>query len=477
MKRTLLLLTCITLLAACQQADSIVSDPDTAALDVSDLRSKAMKQGETAPAEHFLVEFGGSIDALTAEVEARGGAVDRVHDEIGIAQVSGLSDADADALEGTVADRVTRDLIVQWLPSLDDMQLQSGLETQGHGGDPTTAVFYDCQWNMRQIDAPGAWGQDQFGDPGVKVAVLDSGVDPNHFDMIGRVDVAQSVSMLSSPSICDLFVPDQTTFNDFRFHGTFVSALITSNGIGVAGVAPLTQVVGVKVLSCLGSGSFADVIAGIIYAADLPDVEVINMSLGAYFPKDLEDAGPLVGAMSKAVNYAQGVKGKLVVSAAGNNGANLDKDKNFVALPAQAGSGVSAWAGDIDGGLASYSNFGRSGAQVGAGGGDSTPGSPELPLAGCALPPSAHDKIVSVCSTTSLFFGCNPLSYLFGGTGTSFSAPLVAGVGALVDGKYGGGLNGAQLQSVLQQTADDLGRPGTDALFSHGRVNASNAVQ
>lgn len=49
--------------------------------------------------------------------------------------------------------------------------------------DQTTAFFYPCQWNLHQIDDPGAWTQDPFGDPDIKVAVIDTGVDPIHQDM------------------------------------------------------------------------------------------------------------------------------------------------------------------------------------------------------------------------------------------------------------------------------------------------------
>jgi len=425
---------------------------------------------------NHVVQLSDGIPAdLAARVAALGGSVLRTHPEINLALVSGLGDAQATDLENSAGvERVTRDFMVPWTPSPDEFSSQDG-EVAGHDGVPTAAFFFPCQWNLSQIDCPTAWAKDQFGDPNVKVAVLDTGTDPNHQDLAGRIDVANSVSMLSTPSICDLFAPDVGTFFDFNFHGTFVSGIITSNGIGVAGVAPLTQVVGVKVLNCLGSGSFGDVIAGILYAASLSDVDVINMSLGAYFPKNLPGAGPLVGALNKAVNFA-GSQGVLVVSAAGNSAADLDRDKNFTSVPAQSGSGISIWAGDIDGGLASYSNSGRSGTWVGAGGGDNTPGSPSVPLPGCLLPTFGHDGIVSVCSTFSLFFGCGPGSYLFNGSGTSFSAPAVSGVAALLDGKHGGALNGGQLRSRLAQTADDLGKKGVDRTFSHGRVNAGNAV-
>jgi subtilisin family serine protease len=337
---------------------------------------------------------------------------------------------------------------------------------------------------MMQANCSGAWAADEGGDPGVKVAVLDTGVDPDHFDLLGRVDVDNSTTFISAndPFCLANGADDVASFLDYNFHGSFVSGIITSNGLGVAGVAPAARVVGVKVLNCLGSGSFADIIAGILYAASLDDVDVINMSLGAYFPKSAVGGGQLNAAMAKAINWANS-HGVLVVSSAGNDGAgpgvgaDLDHDGNFVHVPSQAGAGIGVWAGDIDGNVAGYSNFGLTGAWVGAGGGDFTPASSHIPLAGCVLAPDLlHGFITSVCSTHSIFFGCGPSSYLLGGSGTSFSAPLVSGVAALVDGKAGGSLNAGQIKTILKQTADDLGKAGADGVFSHGRVNAGNAV-
>lgn len=427
----------------------------------------------------YVIEANGNLPADLADlVSAAGGTLHSTFPAIDLAVA--LSD-DADFGVNLEANQgiqhCTQDVEIQWLPVPEsfDLEVLESPSSEGHGGNPAGASFFPCQWNLRQIDAPGAWAQDQFGDPDVKVAVLDTGVDPFHSDLVGRVDTANSISALVAPSICDLFAPDVGTFFDFNFHGTFVSGIITSNGLGVAGVAPLATVVGVKVLNCLGSGTFADVISGIMYAASLPDVDVINMSLGAYFPKEA-GGGPLVAALNKAVNFAAS-QGVLVVSSSGNQGIDLDHDSNFIHVPSQAGSSASCWAGDIDGNLAGYSNHGLSGADFGAGGGDNTPGSPQLPLPGCALPVSAQDGIMSACSTFSLFFGCGPASYLIGGSGTSFAAPACSGVAALVDGKYGGAKNHGQLEAILQETADDLGKPGADNLFSHGRVNAGKAVQ
>lgn len=446
---------------------------------------------DTEESNQFLIELaGGGPDDLEAAVEAAGGTLVHEFNEIGAA--SAISDKQGFARKlkksGGIK-RVTRDLLVQWIPESEsfDTQVIEDVGAEGNLTDPTTAAFFPCQWNMTQIDTPGAWAQGEFG-AGATVAVVDTGISDTHLfgthvDLAGQVAGAFTTVSADNP-LCALFGAfDSTDPRDFNFHGTFVSGIVTANGFRVAGVAPDSRVIGVKVLNCLGSGTFGDVIAGILFAAGLPQVDVINMSLGAYFPKNLPGGGPLVAALNKAVNFAQGVSGKLVVSSAGNGdpvtglGIDLDHDGNFVHVPSQSGSGVSAWAGDIDGGLASYSNHGHSGADVGAGGGDSTPGSPQIPLPGCGLP-SGHDGIVSVCSPDSLFFPvCGTGNFvLFGGTGTSFSAPAVSGVAALAVGAHGS-MNGGQLKTLLKNTADDLGKKGADNLFSHGRVNAKNASQ
>lgn len=482
--RTLLLTVAVALVAAACQPDTPTSPaPDEVGQPSFAKKSKGV--GDAIEADAYVVEFGGSVSQLKAAVADAGGTLVHASPEIGVATVIDLDEAGAAALKGAArVKNVTRDLMVQWTPSGEDLGLQVAtagnqpVVESSHFSDPTGAFFFPCQWNMTQVNCPAAWGMDEGGDPGVKVAVLDSGIDPFHPDMAGRVDVTNSTTFVSmnDPFCTDVAgVDDTNSFWDFNFHGTFVAGIITSNGLGVASVAPATQIVAVKTNNCLGEGSFGDLIAGIMYAADLPDVDVINMSLGAYFAKNDPDGKGLNGALAKAVNYA-GSKGVLVVSAAGNEFADLDKDKNFVHLPSQAGSGIGAWAGDIDGNLASYSNHGRSGAWVGAGGGDLTPGSPQIPLSGCVLPPVFQDGIVSVCATTSPFFGCGPTSYLIGGAGTSFSAPLVAGVAALIDGQAGGSMNAGQLKTALKKTADDLGKKGSDNLFSHGRVNAGTAV-
>lgn len=418
--------------------------------------------------DNYLIKLNGGAPAdLAALVSAAGGTLLRVHPEIGYATATSADPGFSGNLRGASIQSVDRDLSLQWVPSMH-VESAGPASQVSTASNPAGAFFYPCQWSLPQINAPAAWAQGARG-AGIKVAVLDTGVDPFHQDLAGRIDVANSASMLTAGSSpCGAF--DEANIYDLNFHGSFVSGLITSNNLGSAGVAPDAQVVGVKVLNCTGSGSFGDVIAGILYAANLADVDVLNMSLGAAIPKNLQGAGPLIAALNKAVNYAQS-QGKLVVSAAGNDGADMQHSGNVTWVPAESGSGIAIYATSNLDTLASYSNHGVSGTWVGAPGGDFPNTAPGLP--GCPVNNAFESLMLSVCSS----FVCGGTNFYALGDGTSFASPIVAGVAALVDGQHGGALDAAQIKTILKNSADDLGKPGTDPVFSHGRVNAGDAVQ
>jgi len=364
--------------------------------------------------------------------------------------------------------QVAPDPAVRWVPDAD---AAAGI-VQGPAAapplstaSPEDAALFACQWNLRQIDAPGAWATGAFGDPDVEVAVVDSGVDPFHVDLAGRVDTARSTSVLTT-SPCG--AADTATFYDLSFHGTFVASQVTTNGIGIAGVAPAARVVAVKVLNCQGVGTFADVIDGILYAAGLDGVEVINLSLGALLPRNL-GSGTLLGALARAVNHAR-TEGKLVTSGAGGGGLDLQHVQDLISVPAESGTTLGIYATTIQDLLAPSSNYGVSAAPLGAPGG-SVP-NPAPPLVGCPLAPQGQSLVLGACSS---FVCADTGQYLLAG-GTSFATGIASGVAALVDGQAAGALTPGQLEQTLLRTADDLGRQGVDALYAHGRVNAARAV-
>lgn len=159
---------------------------------------------------------------------------------------------------------------------------------------------YPEQWALPAIGAPSAWDELPADAPKVTVAVIDSGICASHPDLAGRIEAGW-----------DFLENDDIPQDDFG-HGCSVAGIIAANmndSIGIAGVAPNAQIMPLRVLNGSGVGSYSDVAAAIVYAAD-NGAQVINLSLGGSNPSSM---------LENAVNYAIS-KGVIVVAAAGNNG-------------------------------------------------------------------------------------------------------------------------------------------------------------
>ena len=453
--RSSLLLACgVLALAAC-------TDPATSPTTLKAPMTVALSRSTGTPTiptdQHVFLMDGDAIpDNFAADVAAAGGTLVRVQSEIGVAVVKGLTDVAANQLARGNG-KVERDVMVQWVPTIEDAQAYVADDAVPVTGQsvlpPQSAAFLPLQWDMRQIHAPEAWAG-HTGIPSVRVAIIDTGLDPDHIDALGLIDVASSIAFTPSLS-------GPPAWADDHFHGTHVGGTVTTNNFGTAGVAPNVTLIAIKVLNSTGSGSFADIIAGLMWAAEV-HANVANLSLGALFPKN--GAGTLVGALNKALNYAN-AHGVLVVSAAGNDFADLQHDQNFISVPCESGTGMcisSTGPGDQ---LSSFSNYGVPAINVAAPGGEF--GSPTTSF------------VLSPCSSRSVDPGlaaCKSRTrYLFA-IGTSQVAPHVSGLAALLDSQFGGMLNPAQLQSALQLCSDDIGKDGVDPFFGQGRINAFKTV-
>ena len=176
-----------------------------------------------------------------------------------------------------------------------------------------------------------------------------------------------------------------------------------------------------------------------------------------------------VGFINRAFGYANSA-GMTIVVAAGNGSLNLDKDGNQYKMscstphricvsatgPASSNNPYFGPWYDIDN-FAPYSNFGRSAVDVAAPGGTNA------------------GYIPGSCSQTSLAIpGCRLGPSLVAGTGTSFSAPLVSGLAALMVEQYR--RNSARVRARILQSADDLGDSGKDPYYGSGRINIGKAI-
>ena len=347
--------------------------------------------------------------------------------------------------------------------------------------------FFAIQWNLDAVNAPEAWDLGARG-KGARVAVLDAGVDLNHPDLAPNLNVALSTTFVPGEPVQYDPVIGGGTFS----HGTHVAGIVgaADNAFGVIGVAPEVELMHVKVLSDSGSGGLGGIMAGILYAAD-QDADVINMSLSGKFTRDgyvVNDVSDptddvflgakviseLAVAMGRATTYAF-QQGTTVISSAGNDAADLNHTNNLIVLPAQSPHviAVSAtkpvgWAIDQSTDLdlpASYTNTGTSAIEFAAPGGDLDR---DLLTSVCGVGP-----VFSLCGVFDLVPSTSFQGFAWSG-GTSMAAPHVAGVAALIIGENGGDMHPSQVRGELRSSADDLGKPGKDDFYGHGRVNAES---
>ncbi|MFE7245470.1 S8 family serine peptidase [Streptomyces sp. NPDC057580] len=248
--------------------------------------------------------------------------------------------------------------------------------------------------SVPQIGAPEAWAKGVDG-KGVKVAVLDTGVDLNNADIKDRVTVTQS------------FVPSVATVQDGDGHGTHVASTIVGSGANSGGkykgVAPGADLLVGKVLDDGGTGEFSWIINGMEWAA-AQGADVVSMSLGggASSPHD---------PMTEAVDRLSATTGTLFVISAGNSGPG----DITISSPGTADAALTVGAVDKSDVLAGFSSRGP---RVG----DSAI-KPEITAPGVGI-------VAARAAGTSM--GTPVGAHYTAASGTSMAAPHVAGAAALL---------------------------------------------
>ena len=297
--------------------------------------------------------------------------------------------------------------------------------------NPNVSVIEsDAEVTAHDLELDNAWGVQRigsefahtggYGGAGVKVAVLDSGIDYNHPDLNDNYQGGWD------------FVNNDDDPMDDNGHGTHVAGTIAAedNGVGVVGVAPHAKLYALKVLNASGSGSFSGIIAAVQWCVE-NGIHVTNNSYGSssYPGSIVRDAYDNADAL-----------GLVMVASAGNSGNSSGTGDN-VGYPAAFDSVIAVAATTSGEVRASYSSTG--------------------PAVEIAAPGSG------IYSTTRGGGYGNK-------SGTSMASPHMAGAAAVL---IGGGLTlNDDVRLVLAMTSVDLGASGVDPWYGYGRVDLAEAV-
>ncbi len=329
------------------------------------------------------------------------------------------------------------------------------------------------RWHYEQISLPLAMqtlvGRSVQPTQRPIVAVVDTGIVSDHPDLV--VNTIAGYDFIFSPTSANDGNgidpnPDDSAVNQPSFHGAHVAGTVAAqgfNGIGGLGVAPMAQIMPLRVLGEGGSGSFYDIIQAIRFAARLPNdsntlparrADVINLSLGGNAACPAE----LVQLFTEVRN-----QGTVVVAASGNESSAGALTP--VGVPANCPGVIAVGATDAQRGRAPYSN-----------------GSAELdvvaPGGNIARSTTGNGEPDGVFSTVAEFLqnGQRAPTYTYL-QGTSMASPHMAGVVALMRW-VNPGITPAQIDTLIANGSitDDLGAAGRDNTFGFGLINAKRAV-
>lgn len=276
-----------------------------------------------------------------------------------------------------------------------------------------TDPAYGSSWALPKIQAPTAW--DSTNGNGVTIAILDTGLDAVHPDLVANVVPGWNV------------YDNNSNTADVNGHGTWVAgvaAMAANNATGSAGVAWGAEIMPIRIADANAYAYWSTVAQGIYWAAD-NGAQVVNISYNGVSGSS---------TVQSAAQYLRG-KGGVVIVAAGNSGGleSIAANDSLLTVAATDQNDVRA----------SFSSYG---AYV------------DLSAPGVSL------------YTTTVGGGFANAS------GTSFSSPVVAATAALML-SANPKLAPADVDRILKATARDLGTAGYDQYYGSGRVNAASAVQ
>src|SRR5436309_8446465 len=316
-------------------------------------------------------------------------------------------------------------------PNVESATLDYVVQAQFVPNDPYYSAPYPTShygnisgWAPQFIGAQQAWDA-TLGDASIIIAIVDTGIDPNHPDLAGKIVLAKN------------YVKGEKVSDSFG-HGTHVAGIAAArinNGTGIAGICGLCSLMSVKVLGAGGSGLTSDVASGIIYATDY-GARVINLSLGSSSRTTI---------IRDALDYALS-NNALPVVAMGN------AYSDYVGDLAYWYSALSVGAVDQQGAKASFSNYGLQ---------------TDVTAPGVAVLSTMPTYPVTLNTQYGYKTSYDALS------GTSMASPIVAGLAGLLFSKNPA-LTAAQVKGMIESSAGDGASFNLTSCF--GLVHAAAAM-
>ncbi|WP_240333913.1 S8 family serine peptidase [Rothia sp. ZJ932] len=335
------------------------------------------------------------------------------------------------------------------------------------GNPPNDPHYAGYQWNMRAIDAAGAWrfatGQ------GIRIGVADTG-QTSHPDLNGKMLPGYDfVSTIDHSRDGDGRDPNPNDEGDWgphyslvsTWHGTHVAGIAaasTDNGIGVAGVAPNAQIQHARVMGKDGTTYVSDQAAGVAWSAGVPQAgvpnnptpsHVVNFSEGIVMP-----TGRCPQVMQDAVNLAH-ARNVPVIASAGNQGINAN-----TVMPANCLGAIVVGSTSINNTMVGYSNWGPMLDVLAPGGNSAAP-------------------LWSTKNTGTYTQGAASYGYLHG---TSMAAPHVTGIVALMK-ERDPNLSVERIREILKATGTSVNgylmvnaRKATEAVVLVPRFALTGAI-
>lgn len=276
-------------------------------------------------------------------------------------------------------------------------------------------VIETAGWHLGVVNGPAAWDVHK-GSEEVIIAVIDSGIDSTHPDLAAKIVPGWN------------FYDNNADTTDVKGHGTGVAGLAVAssdNSTGVASMCWNCKLMPVRASSSTGWASYATLATSIVYAAD-NGARVANLSFAR-----MNDRADINAAADYMIS-----KGGVVVVGSGNS------DVEEVSLAQDNPRIIVAASTNINDVRSSWSTY------------------------GAGVDVSAPGETVKTTMRNGIYGS---------GSGTSFSSPMVAGMAGMII-SANPNLTPTQITGIIKSSVDDLGTPGFDKYYGHGRINLCKAI-